>query len=152
MPKGEKLSVKQEAFCLHYAKSGNATQAYKDAGYKHKTDTVARVESTRLLANPNIKARLQQLAEQMASEKIADCREIQEILTEILRGQKREEQIVVESDLDGCSTARIMERKPQMKDVIKAGETLAKMQGGFDNKVQVEITVPVFGGEDELED
>lgn len=146
------LSVKQEKFCLHYAESGNATQSYKDAGYKYKTDGVARVQSTRLLANPSIKARLAELAEEMASKKIANIREVQERLTRILRSEEMEEQVVVEGCGDGMSEARIVKRKPQIKDVIKAGETLARMQGGFDSKMQVEVVVPVFGGEDDLED
>ena len=73
-------------------------------------------------------------------------------MTSILRGEIQEEQVVVEGCGDGVSEAKIIKRQPQLKDVIKAGETLAKMQGGFDNKVQVELTVPVFDGEDELED
>ena len=69
-----------------------------------------------------------------------------------MRGELQEEQVVVEGCGDGISEATIVRRKPQLKDVIKAGETLARMQGGFDNKVQIEMTVPVFGGEDSLED
>lgn len=146
------LNVKQEAFCLHYAKTGNATESYKVAGYQAKSDNAAGASARRLLLNVKIKARLAELAEEMASEKIANVAEIQRRLTSILRGELQEEQVVVEGCGDGRSEAKVIQRKPQLKDVIKAGETLAKMQGGFDSKVQVELTVPVFGGEDELED
>lgn len=146
------LNVKQEAFCLHYAKTGNATESYKQAGYNPKNDNSAGANARRLLQKDKIKVRLAELAEELASEKIANIKEVQERLTSILRGEIQEEQVVVEGCGDGISEAKIIKRQPQLKDVIKAGETLAKMQGGFDNKVQVELTVPVFGGEDDIED
>ena len=146
------LNVKQEAFCLHYAQTGNATESYKRAGYKTKNDNAAAASARRLLITAKVQARLAELAEEMASDKIANAKEIQERLTAILRGELSEQQVVVEGCGDGVSEARIVHRDPQLKDVIKAAETLARMQGAFDNKVQVELTVPVFGGDDELED
>lgn len=146
------LNPKQEAFCLHYAKTGNATESYKQAGYNPKNDNSAGANARRLLLNDKIKGRIREITEEMASDKIANIREVQERLTSILRGEIQEEQIVVEGCGDGVSEAKIMQRQPQLKDMIKAGETLARMQGGFDNKVQVELMVPVFTGEEGLED
>lgn len=143
---------KWEAFCLHYAKTGNASEAYKAAGYTTKNERSVYSNCNRLLKNDDIKARLAELAEELAGEKIASIKEVQERLTSILRGELQEEQVVVEGCGDGVSEAKVVKRQPQLKDVIKAGETLAKMQGGFDNKVQVELTVPIFGGEERLED
>lgn len=137
---------------MHYARLGNATEAYKQAGYACKTDAWAQSSASRLMAQPKIKARLAELAEELASERIAGIREIQEHLTRILRGERIEEQIVVEGLGDGVSEARTMKRKPQLKDAIKAGELLAKMQGGLDNSAAVNVVVPVFGGADELSD
>ena len=146
------LNVKQEAFCLHYAKTGNASEAYKIAGYTTKNERSIYSNCNRLLKNDDIKARLAELAAELADEKVAGIREVQERLTSILRGELQEEQVVVEGCGDGVSEAKIIKRQPQLKDIIKAGETLAKMQGGFDNTVKVEMTVPVFGGEERLED
>lgn len=146
------LNVKQEAFCLHYAKTGNATESYKAAGYKAKTERAVYANANRLLKIDKVQARLKELADEMASDKIANAKEIQERLTKILRMEENEDQIVVEGDGMGGSTARIMKKRPQLKDVIKAGETLAKMQGAFDQKMQLELTVPIFGGEEDLED
>lgn len=143
---------KWEAFCLHYAKTGNASESYKKAGYTAKTDRAVYSNAHRLLKNDGIRARLAEITAELSAGKIASIREIQERLTSILRGELQEEQVVVEGCGDGVSEAKIIERQPQLKDVIKAGETLARMQGGFDTKVQVELTVPVFGGEDSLED
>lgn len=143
---------KWEAFCLHYAKTGNASEAYKNAGYSTKNERSIYSNCNRLLKNDDIKARLAELAAETASAEIANIAEIQRRLTSILRGELQEEQIVVEGCGDGVSEAKVMQRQPQLKDVIKAGETLARMQGGFDTKVQVEMTIPVFGGEEGLED
>lgn len=145
-------NVKQEAFCLHYAKTGNATESYKQAGYKAKTEGALYAAANRLLKNVKVQARLKELADEIASDKIANIKEIQERLTRILRMEETEDQIVVEGCGEGCSDARIVKKRPALKDVIKAGETLGKMQGAFDNKIQVEMTVPVFGGEDQLKD
>lgn len=137
---------------MHYAKTGNATESYKQAGYVCKSDAVVAASAVRLLNQVKIKERLQQLYEQAASDKIANIAEIQQRLTEILRMSLEEDQVVVEGCGDGISEAKIIKRKAQLKDVLKAGELLAKMQGGFDNRIQVEMTVPVFGGDDGLED
>ena len=146
------LNPKQEAFCLHYAKTGNASESYKIAGYDAKTEKAVYSNAHRLLKNDGIKTRLAELAEEMASEKIAGIREIQERLTSILRGELQEEQVVVEGCGDGVSEAKIIRRQPQLKDVIKAGETLGKMQGAFDTKANINLVIPVFGGEEGLED
>lgn len=146
------LNVKQEAFCLHYAQTGNATESYKKAGYAAKTEATIYSNANRLLKNDKVQARLKELAEELAADKIANIKEVQERLTSILRGEAQEEVVVVEGCGEGCSEARTVRKAPNLKDVIKAGETLAKMQGGFDNKAVVEIAIPVFGGEDELED
>lgn len=143
---------KWEAFCLHYAKTGNASEAYKQAGYETDNPRSIYSNCNRLLKNDDIKARLAELAEEMASEKIAGIREIQERLTSILRGELQEEQVVVEGCGDGVSEATIVKRQPQLKDVIKAAETLGKMQGAFDTKTNINVVIPVFGGEDGLED
>lgn len=147
-----KLTVKQEAFCLHYAKTGNATESYTVAGYKATTNNVARTESSKLLAKPNIQARLQELAAEVHSSAIADITEIQETLTAILRNQAKEQVVVVEGIGMGTTEAKMIDKDTSIKDRIKAGETLAKMQGGFDNTFKLEVTVPRFEGEDALED
>ena len=145
-------NLKWECFCLEYAKTANAADAYRKA-YKSKSNNqVLSQSASRLLKNEKIQARLAELHEEMASEKIAGAREIQERLTAILRMAQQEEQIVVEGCGDGVSEARIVKRKPQLKDAIKAGEVLAKMQGAFDSSVKVNVVVPVIGGDDELED
>lgn len=133
------LSVKQEKFCLEYAKSGNQRQAYYAAGYKCKSDEAADSNASRLLRNAKVKARLAELAEEIKNASIADVIEMQQTLTSIIRQELEEEVIVVESIGDFLSEARKMEKKPAIKDVINAINTLGKMQGLFVDKVQQEV-------------
>ena len=143
---------KWEAFCLHYAQTGNASEAYKKAGYTTKNARSIYSNCNRLLKNDDIKKRLAELTKEMASEKIATAKEIQERLTAILRSEQTEEQVVVEGCGDGISEAKIVKRQAQLKDIIKAGELLARMQGAFDNKANINVVIPVFGGEEAVED
>lgn len=162
------LNVKQEAFCLHYAKTGSATEAYKKAGYNAKTENAICANATRLLRNDKVQERLKELAEELASDKIASIREIQEYLTSVMRRELTENIVVTTTeeksifvpDSDGKmrrqttkkEIPQVVEIPAKLSDANKAAETLAKMQGGFDNKMQLEVVIPVFGGENELED
>ena len=125
------LSVKQEKFCLEYAKSGNARQAYLKAGYQPKSDEAADANASRLLRNDKVKTRLAELAEEVKNASIADITEMQQKLTAIIRQQLEEEVIVIESAGDFMTEARKINKKPAIKDVISAVNTLGKMQGAF---------------------
>jgi phage terminase small subunit len=133
------LPVKQELFCLEYAKSGNARQAYKRAGYKCRSDEAADANASRLLRNDKVQSRLAELYEEAKNASIADIVEMQQTLTKIIRQQLTEEVIVVESVGDFMSEARKMEKNPAIKDIINAINTLGKIQGVFIDKVQQEV-------------
>ena len=146
------LNPKQEAFCLHYAKTGNATESYKVAGYVCKNDNWTSASARRLLQRDDIKDRLATLAEEMASEKIADIREIHEYLTAVIRGETTDDVVVTEGCGDGVSQATIVKVRTANAQRIKAATELAKMKGAYDSKTGINIVIPVFGGEDGLED
>ena len=117
---------KWEKFCQLYAMDGNATAAYKGAGYKVKTDAAAASCANKLLRIAEIQDRLTELVynARTVEEKsaIADIREIRERVTAILRGQSP------------------METKAS--DVIRAGEFLAKIGGSIEPEtVRVELTL-----------
>lgn len=57
------LTIKQKKFVKNYVdNNGNASKAYREAGYKGTPDT-AKVEGSRLLANPHVKEELVSLLE-----------------------------------------------------------------------------------------
>ena len=108
------LTPKQEAFCMAYAKCGNATQAYNEASAP-KSDNIAAAASARLLRNVKIQSRLQEIRQKIEDDKIMGPKEMQQILTGIARQTAR--------DPDG--------KAPKYNDALKAAELLAKMQGAF---------------------
>jgi phage terminase small subunit len=135
------LSVKQEKFCLEYAKSGNQRQAYLLAGYNIKSDEAADAAASRLLRNVNVKARLAELAEEAKNASIADIVEMQQTLTSIIRKQMTEEVIVVESCGDFMTEARKMDKEPSIRDIINAINTLGKIQGAFSSKLEIDADI-----------
>ena len=146
------VSIKENIFCLEYAASGNATDAYKKAGYKAKNDNVAAACAAKLLRKAKIQLRLQELTKEIAAPKIANIQEIQEFLTAVMRQEKKEEEIVVVGDSD-FREAVTKEKTPPISTAIKAAETLAKLQGAFRTDINITGALPVIiSGDDELED
>lgn len=125
------LPPKQEAFCIAYAKSGNATQAYKEAGYNIKSDDVARKNASRLLTNADVVHRIAEISREINSPKIMDVQQMQERLTAIATQ-------TAEIEIEVSDGTRI--KKPSFQDSLKAIELLAKLQGAFINKQEVEIS------------
>ncbi len=129
------LNVRQEKFCLEYAKCGNATEAAILAGYAEK---YAGQNADKLLKNTKVQDRLKELVEQIESEKIADIKEMQQKLTEIIRQQATEEIPMVLSE-DFVQRIQIVKKKPSIKNIVDAINTLGKMQGAFTEKLNIEV-------------
>lgn len=143
------LTIKQEKFCIEYAKSGNARQAYKKAGYKCKNDASVDASASQLLRNPKVKERLAELTEEVKNNAIADIQEMQETLTKIIR-QNIEEEVIM---FDPASGIQREKKTPAVKEIISAINTLGKMQGAFIEKLDVTGSMPVvISGEGELHD
>ena len=104
----------QENFCMEFVRCGSATEAYKNAGYKPRSDKVAGTAAARLLGNVGIQKRIEELRREMDSHKIMDAAERRELLTQFARDEE---------------TA-----KP---DRLKAMDLLNKMDGVYINKTQV---------------
>lgn len=127
MAREKKMSIKEERFCEIYAASGNATQAYKDAGYTVKNDNVAGVMSHTMLKKNKIQRRLREIAAEKRSERIADVEEMQERLTGIIRSKETRD-----------------------ADRTRAIELMLKVQGALlpkaNNDSDISITVNVGDG------
>lgn len=124
------LNPRQEKFCIEYQRTGNATQAYKKV--YGVDDSAAQAAASRLLASADVQKYLRKLSEQTESESIADRQELQETATAILRGQIKSVALDRNGDLIELPTA--------LKDRLKAIELLAKLQGLFVSKQELEIT------------
>lgn len=138
------MTPRQEAFCLAYIKSGNATQAYKDAGYKVKNDNSAAVCAAETLKRPKVQNRIKELTAQVAKPKIMDAAEIQAFLSSVARGE-RQDTYVLQSGVT-------LEKPVTMAVRIKAADQLAKMQGAYLEKREVNMSGGVVVLSDDISD
>lgn len=143
------MTAKQKRFCEEFVKTGNATQSAINAGYSEKT---ANEQGARLLTKVSIKSYIRSLQDEIKNENILDATKMQEILTSIILQESEEEVIVVEGCGDGMSEAVTKTKTASNADRIKAIQLLARMQGALDNTATVNVVLPVFGGEDDLEE
>ena len=140
-----KLNPNQEKFCLEYAASGNATTSYQKV--YGVDETVAGSCGAKLLKNARIQARLKELATELASAKIANVQELQERLTQVIRREVTEEQILPNGER--------VQKQVGIRDVLKAVEILCRIQGAFINRSEVDLktaTPIVIAGGDFLAD
>ena len=108
------LNQRQKLFASEYIKLGNGTQAAINAGYSERT---ASSQSERLLRNVEIKSFIQGEVEKMHSENIMDAKEALSILSDIARG-KRDEEVLMMNPVTG-EVERVT-KKADNNTVIKA--------------------------------
>ena len=129
-----KLNPRQEQFCCEYAKSGNAGGSYQKV-YGTTCAATAATNANRLLKNADIKNRLKEIQNELASEAIMSAREIRERLSAIGRGQVTEEIITAKGER--------IQKQVGIRDRIRAIELLAKCKGMFVAQVDVKGNVPI---------
>ena len=130
------LNERQELFCLEYIKDANATQAAIRAGYSPKQ---ANSTAARLYANVSVRARIDELMEEVKSKKIADATEVMEYLTAVIRGEKREDVIVYDTKGEAVTKEKTIGGREQ----VKAAELLAKRYGLLAENVKLSGNVPL---------
>lgn len=138
------MTERQRRFCDEYLRCLNATDAAVRAGYK---ETTARSQGSSLMKLPAIKAYIDERMKEKDAELVASQDEVLSYLTKVMRGQTQSEVIVV----DDCG-ARHMSKAPDEKERLKAAELLGKCHGIFNDKLTAVTIVPVFKGEDRIED
>lgn len=143
------LNERQIQFYKEYIVDANATQSAIRAGYSKKT---AYSQGQRLLKNVEGQKYLEALMAEKESKLIATQDEVLKYLTSVLRGESKATEIVVEGMGDGYSEARTIMKEPSEKDRLKAAELLGKRYGLYTDRVEAEVVLPVFGGEEELEE
>lgn len=143
------MTAKQKRFCEEFIKTGNAKQSAISAGYSEKT---AKQIGQKLLTKVDLQSYIQSLQKEIKNENILDAIQMQEVLTSIILQESEEEVIVVEGCGDGMSEAVTKTKTASNQDRIRAIQLLARMQGALDNTATVNVVLPVFGGEDDLEE
>lgn len=120
------LTVKQRRFVDAYIETGNAAEAARRAGYKSRNADVMGRENLR---KPTVRKVLETRLKEIEDKRIVKAKEVMEFLTSSMRGEIKEEVVVVEGVGDGCSAARIIEKRIGANDRIKAAVQLAKRYG-----------------------
>lgn len=139
------MTEKQKLFCDEYlANEMNATRAYLKVYKSVKNEETARANASRLLTNANVREYLDVALAKIHDENTMDAKEVMERLTAIGREQTTDELLTMDGD--------IKEVKSKTQDRIRALELIGKAYGMFKDKVDMEISAPVFSGESELED
>lgn len=160
------MTEKQKRFCDEYLISLNATQSAIKAGYSEKTAKQIGQEN---LTKPDIKKYIDDRMAEKEAELIADQNEVMEYLSAVMRRELKESVVVtlqnkVEKWVKDEETGKlkkqtVTEESPavvdipaRLSDANKAAELLGKRYGIFKDKVQAEVVLPVFEGEERLED
>lgn len=128
------LNERKEKFALEWVIDNNATQAAIRAGYSKRT---AYSIGQRLLKDVEVRKCIDDRLAELESARIADATEVMQYLTAVMRGEKSEETVVVEGCGDGCSEARILDKKVSAREQVKAAELLAKRYGLLTENVKV---------------
>ncbi|WP_461254141.1 terminase small subunit [Streptococcus uberis] len=108
------MNERQRQFADEYIISGNAYQSAIKAGYSEK---YAKARSSELLENVGIKTYIEAQVEKIQSEKVLTATEALSILSDIARG-KREEEVLMMNPVTG-EVSRVF-KKPDNNTVIKA--------------------------------
>ena len=160
-----KLTAKQQRFCDEYLIDLNATQAAIRAGYSKKTAKQIGQEN---LTKLDIKEYIEKRMSEKEKELIADQDEVMKYLSSVMRREMTESVVVTISkekstyvpDANGTMRKQtVKEDVPQvvkiparLSDANKAAELLGKAYGIYTDKVQSEVVIPVFTGEDDIEE
>ena len=118
-----KLTEKQRRFVDYYIETGNASEAARRAGYSQKTAEAIGLEN---LGKPRIKSAIDARLKELEDKRIAKADEVMKFLTSTLRGEVKEERIVVEGTGDGRSDARIIRVQVSARDRLDAAKSLLK--------------------------
>lgn len=131
------MTEKQKIFADEYLIDLNATRAYRAAYPNCKKNSSADAAARKLLGNTRIQQYINERLKELQSKRVANVQEVMEHLTAVLRGEIREETVVVEGIGDGCSEARIIEKQVAARDRLKAAELLGKRYSLFTEKVEI---------------
>lgn len=163
----KKLTDKQKKFVEEYLIDLNATQSAIRAGYSPKT---ANEQGARLLANVSIQEAISKaMAERSRRTGINQDRIVQELariafvkITDVVDPDGEINTNASDDDLACIESYKVEDsdsmngssskREVKLASKIKALELLGKHVGMWNDKIQVDVSIPVFGGEDDLEE
>lgn len=162
-----KLTDKQKKFVEEYLIDLNATQACIRAGYSVRT---ANEQGAQNLAKLSIQEAISKaMAERSRRTGINQDRIVQELariafvkITDVVDSDGEINTNASDDDLACIESYKVEDsdsvngssskREVKLASKIKALELLGKHVGMWNDKIQVDVSIPVFGGEDDLEE
>lgn len=166
----KKLTDKQKKFVEEYLIDLNATQACIRAGYKTKTPQQASEIGCQLLKKTQVsEAIANAMAERSRRTGINQDRIVQELariafvkITDVVGSDGEINANASDDDLACIESYKVEDydsvngssskREVKLASKIKALELLGKHVGMWNDRIQVDVSIPVFGGEDDLEE
>ena len=135
---GHPLTPKESKFIDEYVKTGNATEAVREAGYKVKA---LRQYGTKLLSKDYVKSEIDYRLAQHKAESIAEADEIFQYFTSVMRGEIKD-QFGLEASL-GERTKAAQELAKRKIDIP------ARVASGANQTAEVRITLDWGDGNSE---
>ena len=139
---GENMKEQYKIFCDEYIKTLDASKSYKKA-YPKAKQTTCQVNGCNLLKKDEIQEYLKKRFKEASNERVADVQEVLETLTRVMRQEETEQTVVTKMVGNGISEVEIVEKKPCLREVLKAAELLGKRYAMFTDKVDLENNVAV---------
>lgn len=129
------LTAKQEQFVKNIIDGMSQADAYRSAyDTQRMKDKTIHEKASRLMADGKIRARLQELRDQMMKPTIMTAQERLEFLTKVINGECGE---IVTEIVDGEQVN--IEVPASMKNRLSAIDIMNKMQGEYVTKVEGEL-------------
>lgn len=146
------LTPKQQNFVLEYLKDNerNCARAALKAGYSRKTAEQAScwLNKKHKKYNEKMFNLIRSISDEIKSDKIMTADEVLERLSKIGRGQEKETVLMfVEKGVQAP-----IELEVSASTQLKALDQLAKAFGMYQQQLNVDVSVPVFVGEDDIEE
>lgn len=135
MSKEKKLTLKQQRFADEYVIHGNIYRAAINAGY---SEAYSKGNSIKLLENVSVKSYIDARLEELKKESIAEQDEVLQYLTAVMRGEMKDEALMVVPIGDFESEVQRHDQRADTSQRTKAAELLGKRYGLFRDIQEVE--------------
>lgn len=133
-----KLTEQRQRFADEYIISGNGTRAYMISYPNVKKESTARAAASRLLADVNVKAYITERLDELKKKSIAEQDEVLQYLTAVMRGEMKDEALMVVPIGDFESEVQRHDHRADTAQRTKAAELLGKRYALFTDKQEIE--------------
>lgn len=131
------LTAKQEKFVQGIIEGKSQADAYRSAyNAKKMTDKTVWEKASKLMADGKVRARLQELRDDLMKPSIMSAQERLEYLTRVINGEEKEK---VAQIVNG--EVVVVEAPSALKTKLNAIDIMNKMQGEYVQKIEADVTV-----------